>query len=82
MASIARQPLEIGAGDPWPRVVAQVLAWTDEHAVPVRDVIVLLPFAQHLPLARRAWARAGGWMPRIETTQTLARRGDRWPHRT
>lgn len=73
MASIARQPLEIGTGDPWPRVVAQVLAWTDEHAVATRDAVVLLPFAQHLPLARRAWARAGGWMPRIETTQTLAR---------
>ncbi len=36
--------------------------------------MVLLPFAQHLPLARDAWAaRAGAqWMPRFETTRTLA----------
>lgn len=35
---------------------------------------MLLPFAQHLPLARAAWsARAAAqWMPRFETTQTLA----------
>ncbi|HEV7913576.1 MAG TPA: PD-(D/E)XK nuclease family protein [Albitalea sp.] len=38
----------------------------------MRDAIVLLPFAQLLPLARRAWTN-GGWMPRIETTLTLAR---------
>ncbi|MBX3619976.1 MAG: PD-(D/E)XK nuclease family protein [Rhizobacter sp.] len=35
-------------------------------------MIVLVPFAQHLPLARRAWALRGGWQPRIETTRTLA----------
>lgn len=28
--------------------------------------------ARHAALARAAWARVGGWMPRIETTQTLA----------
>ena len=39
-----------------------------------RDVTVLLPFAQLLPLARTAWAgvSAGGWAPRFETSQTLA----------
>jgi ATP-dependent helicase/nuclease subunit B len=36
-------------------------------------VIMLVPFAQHLPLARAAWGRLSGWMPRIETNQTLAR---------
>lgn len=39
----------------------------------LRDAVMLLPFAQHLPLARRAWIALGGWMPRVETTQTLAR---------
>lgn len=36
---------------------------------------MLLPFAQHLPLARAAWAarRDATWMPRFETTRTLAR---------
>ena len=37
-----------------------------------RDCVVLLPFAQHLPLARRAWMAQGGWPPRLETTRTLA----------
>ena len=73
MASIALHPLEIAAGDPWPRVVAQVQAWARDEGISLRDAIVLLPFAQLLPLARRAWARGGGWMPRIETTLTLAR---------
>ncbi|WP_341889182.1 PD-(D/E)XK nuclease family protein [Variovorax sp. YR752] len=40
--------------------------------MPLRDVVLLLPFTQLLPLARLAFARAGGWQPRIETTQTLA----------
>ncbi len=37
-------------------------------------MIVLLPLAQHLPLARAAWSRLGEalWLPRFETTQTLA----------
>ncbi len=37
----------------------------------MRDCVMILPFAQLLPLARRAFAAAGGWMPRIETTRTL-----------
>jgi len=73
MASIARLPLEIRRGDPWPDVVSRSVAWADEQGVALRDAVVLLPFAQHLPLARREWARRGGWMPRIETTQTLSR---------
>jgi ATP-dependent helicase/nuclease subunit B len=73
MTAIAREPLEFETGGPWARVVAQVGRWADAHAVAVRDAIVLLPFAQHLSPARRAWAAAGGWMPRIETTLTLAR---------
>jgi len=73
MPPTVRLPLEITLGDPWPGIVQRAVAWADEQSVVVRDAVVLLPFAQHLALARRAWARAGGWMPRIETTQTLAR---------
>jgi ATP-dependent helicase/nuclease subunit B len=73
MASIARIPLEISPGDPWPRVVRLARSWAEEQGVAVRDAVMLLPFAQHLPLARRAWIALGGWMPRVETTQTLAR---------
>ncbi|MGZ8259518.1 MAG: RecB family exonuclease [Caldimonas sp.] len=40
--------------------------------MPLRDVVVLVPFVQLLPPARRAFAAAGGWMPRIETTRTLS----------
>ena len=54
-------------------MVQQSLAWIRKRGVVLRDAIVLVPFAQLLPLARREWATAGGWMPRIETTQTLAR---------
>ncbi|HJV61953.1 MAG TPA: PD-(D/E)XK nuclease family protein [Albitalea sp.] len=39
----------------------------------MRDAIVLVPFAQQLAPARQAWSALGGWLPRIETTQTLAR---------
>ena len=73
MATIAVEPIEPFAHDPWRRIVSQVGAWAAGHRVPLRDAVVLLPFAQQLPPARRAWAAAGGWMPRIETTQTLAR---------
>ena len=49
-----------------------VVVWTNQRAISLRDAIVLVPFAQLLPEARRAFARTGGWMPRIETTKTLA----------
>ena len=72
MAAIARQPLELAATDPWGGVVAATLVWARSHRLACQDVVVLLPFAQLLPLARRAFGSAGGWMPRVETTQTLA----------
>ncbi len=56
----------------WDSVVSHALRWGEAQHVDWRDAIVLLPFAQLLAPARQAWARAGGWMPRIETTQTLA----------
>jgi ATP-dependent helicase/nuclease subunit B len=56
----------------WPLAVERICAWADAQGVELRDAVVLLPFAQLLPLLRQAWARHGGWMPRIETTRTLA----------
>jgi ATP-dependent helicase/nuclease subunit B len=73
MASIARTSIEISGAGPWPAVTRQAIAWAVEHGVALRDAVVLLPFVQLLSPARREWSRAGGWMPRIETTQTLAR---------
>lgn len=77
MAAIARLPLEITTGDHsaavWSRLAAECTTWAAQEGVALRDAVVLLPFAQLLPPARQAFARAGGWQPRIETTQTLAR---------
>ena len=56
----------------WQRIAEQACAWMALHNLPARDCIVLLPFAQHLPLARRAWMAQGGWPPRLETSRTLA----------
>ncbi len=57
----------------WPAIAAAVRDWAQAEGIALRDAVVLLPFAQLLAPARRAFARAAGWMPRIETTQTLAR---------
>lgn len=62
-----------GARLGWDQIVAAIRSWGDAEHVQWRDAIVLLPFAQLLPLARRAWAKGGGFLPRIETTQTLIR---------
>ena len=59
--------------DPWQAVVAQTCLWAEAQHLELRDAVMLLPISQHLPLARQAWARAGGWMPRVETVQSLAR---------
>lgn len=74
MTTIARQPLENDAGEleRWAAIAARIIGWAAEHSVVLRDAVVLVPFAQLLPEARRAFARTGGWMPRIETTRTLA----------
>jgi ATP-dependent helicase/nuclease subunit B len=75
MTAMARHTIE-STEDPlhaWERIVERAFAWAHDERVALRDVIVLVPFAQLLPAARRAWARVGGWLPRIETTQTLVR---------
>jgi ATP-dependent helicase/nuclease subunit B len=77
MAAIARLTLDFAPSDPrgaspWQAFAQQVSAWAAREAISLRDAVVLLPFAQLLPLARQAFGQAGGWQPRIETTRTLA----------
>lgn len=60
-------------GGGWAAWAGDVSAWLAARQLHARDVLILMPFAAHLPLARQAWAQTvGGWMPRIETTRTLA----------
>jgi ATP-dependent helicase/nuclease subunit B len=78
MAAIDHLPLEPASGDPsalacWDVFVAQASRWCAQHRVSLRDAVVLVPFAQLLSPARSAFGRLGGWLPRIETTHTLAR---------
>jgi ATP-dependent helicase/nuclease subunit B len=56
----------------WADVAARSRAWAAAQGVALRDAVLLLPFAALLAPARRAFAGAGGWMPRIETAATLA----------
>jgi ATP-dependent helicase/nuclease subunit B len=65
--------LENAGVDPWSAAVAASVHWADEQHLSLRDAVFLVPFAQHLPLARQAWSARDTWMPRVETTQTLAR---------
>jgi ATP-dependent helicase/nuclease subunit B len=73
MATIARVALENAADGAglWAAVTACVAEWARAGSIELRDAVVLVPFAQLLPLARAAFAQAGGWSPRVETTQTL-----------
>jgi ATP-dependent helicase/nuclease subunit B len=78
MAAIDRAPLEFAAAGHsvevfWAVFAQHVADWTAARGVELRDAIVLLPFAQLLAPARAALARHGAWLPRVETTQTLAR---------
>ena len=73
MAAIAQHSIDLSSRDPWGDAVATTSAWADAHGLNRRDVIVLLPFAQLLPAARQAFGANGGWVPRIETTESLAR---------
>ncbi len=62
------------APDAWADVILALRRFLERHGMAARDLWVIVPFAQHLPLAREAWASqvGAGWMPRFETTQTLA----------
>ncbi len=56
----------------WQQFAQASLAWLAQQGVPPRDAVVLLPFAQHLGMARRAFAHQCVWPPRLETTRSLA----------
>lgn len=77
MAAIDHLPLEIPRGAPvaarWDAFADQVVRWCAAQGLVLRDAVVLLPFLQLLGPARAAFGRRGGWLPRVETTQTLAR---------
>jgi ATP-dependent helicase/nuclease subunit B len=60
-----------GAAAFWAELAREAQAWFAGEGVCARDAIVLLPFAQLVAPARSAFARAGGWQPRVETTHTL-----------
>jgi ATP-dependent helicase/nuclease subunit B len=56
----------------WLRLAETATAWLDSRGLAVRDAVLLVPFAQHLTPARRAWMQLSRWQPRIETTHSLA----------
>src|SRR6516165_2681064 len=72
MATIARFPLAGPGSSPWDAVAKQVSSWLADERRAMRDAVVILPFVQLLAPARRAFAASGAWLPRIETTRTLA----------
>src|ERR1700710_426223 len=74
MTTIVRLSVENASpgADRWAAVASTIQTWGAAQGVVLRDAVVLLPFAQLLPEARRAFAKSGGWMPRIETTKTLS----------
>lgn len=63
---------EVSAHVFWSCLAREGLRWLDEQQIDARDTIVLLPFAQHLAPARRAWLPLARWQPRLETTHSLA----------
>jgi ATP-dependent helicase/nuclease subunit B len=72
MATIVRIPLAGPGSSPWDSAAKQVSSWLVREQVALRDAVVVLPFVQLLAPARRAFAASGAWLPRIETTRTLA----------
>ncbi|MEO8310708.1 MAG: PD-(D/E)XK nuclease family protein [Caldimonas sp.] len=56
----------------WDAIAAGCADWAGQASVAWRDAVVLVPFVELLAPARRAFARLGTWMPRVETTRTLA----------
>ncbi|NCT84635.1 MAG: hypothetical protein GXC94_15915 [Comamonadaceae bacterium] len=56
----------------WRRVAGSCADWLAGQGAPLRDAVLLLPFAQQLAPARRAFLARGGWMPRITTSHSLA----------
>lgn len=74
MTAIARHRLDHAAVDLdfWPALAAGASQWLAGQGVAARDALVLLPHAGLLAPVRAAFARLGGWQPRVETPATLA----------
>ena len=74
MMAIARRQLHkrLIDGHFWSSIADQACDWWDSHRIAFRDATLLLPHPALLPAARSAFARRGGWQPRIETPWTLA----------
>ncbi|MBW8845834.1 MAG: PD-(D/E)XK nuclease family protein [Burkholderiales bacterium] len=56
----------------WRRVAGTCADWLAGEGAALRDAVLLLPFAQQLAPARRAFLARGGWQPRITTSHSLA----------
>lgn len=56
----------------WRRVASTCAGWLAAQGASPRDAVLLLPFAQQLAPARRAWLARGGWQPLLATTRSLA----------
>jgi ATP-dependent helicase/nuclease subunit B len=73
MASITAHALPTGCppSELWSDAVDAAMQWLHERAIVPADAVFLVPFAELLTPARRAFVRRGDWMPRIHTTRTL-----------
>ena len=58
--------------DMWREVAMATHDWLARHRLAVPDAVVLVPFADLLTPARRAFANHSPWMPRVHTQRTLA----------
>ncbi|HEY2188084.1 MAG TPA: hypothetical protein VGH48_05930, partial [Caldimonas sp.] len=71
MASIVDEAVNGSPAAAWDAIARRVADWAESASLPLRDVVVLVPFLQLLAPARRAFAAVGTWLPRVETTRTL-----------
>lgn len=56
----------------WRDVAQATRRWAQETALPLRELVVLVPSTVWIEPMRRALAAEPGWQPRVETTRTLA----------
>lgn len=56
----------------WREVAQATRQWAEACALPLRELVVLVPSTVWLEPMRRALAAEPGWQPRVETTHTLA----------
>jgi ATP-dependent helicase/nuclease subunit B len=74
MSAVAVREHRPWGGGGWCDWALQVRQFLTHQGCSAGDAVVLLPLAEHLPLARQAWAaqHPEGLMPRFETCYTLA----------